>query len=202
VATAATRGVGLRGCAWAAAIAALLALAGCGGSAGRSYPGSVGDVAASGGLECVPYARQVSGIDIRGDAWTWWSEAAGRYQRGEAPEAGAVLVMQATRVMRRGHLAVVEAVTAPREIRVTQANWGYDRKTRGRVETGTPVIDVSEDNSWSAVRVWNRQTQAYGRVNPTYGFIYPRPESLISAKTATAKQIAFCLPPQLEPRTQ
>jgi surface antigen len=142
----------------------------------------------------VPYARQVSGIDIRGDAWTWWSGAAGRYQRGGTPEAGAVLVMQATRVMRRGHLAVVESLVAPREIRVTQANWGYDRKTRGRVETGTPVIDVSEDNSWSAVRVWNRQTQAYGRVKPTFGFIYPRPMSLISESAAPATQLALCLP--------
>jgi hypothetical protein len=197
--------VGLRGCAWAAALAVLLALAGCGGSAGRP-PGpdisSIGEVGKSSGLECVPYARQVSGIDIRGDAWTWWNEAAGRYQRGEVPEAGAVLVMQATRVMRRGHLAVVEALVSPREIRVTQANWGYDRKTRGRVEMGTPVIDVSEDNNWSAVRVWNRQTQAYGRINPTYGFIYPRPESLISAKSAVAQQLALCLPPRPEPWMQ
>jgi hypothetical protein len=29
-------------------------------------------------LQCVPYARQVSGIQIYGDAWTWWDQAAGR----------------------------------------------------------------------------------------------------------------------------
>ena len=29
-------------------------------------------------LQCVPYARQVSGIQIYGDAWTWWDQAEGR----------------------------------------------------------------------------------------------------------------------------
>ena len=30
-------------------------------------------------LQCVPYARDVTGIDIYGDAHTWWQQAAGRY---------------------------------------------------------------------------------------------------------------------------
>ena len=30
-------------------------------------------------LQCVPYARQVSGIRIYGDAHTWWDQAEGRY---------------------------------------------------------------------------------------------------------------------------
>jgi hypothetical protein len=42
----------------------------------------------SGPMQCVPYARQVSGIDLRGDAWTWWGNAAGRYERGKKPAAG------------------------------------------------------------------------------------------------------------------
>ena len=33
-------------------------------------------------LQCVPYARQVSGIRIFGDAHTWWGQAEGRYARG------------------------------------------------------------------------------------------------------------------------
>jgi surface antigen len=156
-------------------LVAALALAGCAAS------GPVGEVGPPGDLSCVPYARQVSGIEIYGDAWSWWDSAAGRYERGYRPEPGAVLVMQATGTMRRGHLAVVEALVDPREIRVTQANWGDSAKTRGRVERGTPVIDVSQDNSWRAVRVWNYETEAFGRVNPAFGFIYDRPSQLAAA---------------------
>jgi hypothetical protein len=36
----------------------------------------------NGPLQCVPYARLVSGVAIRGDAWTWWDQAAARYSRG------------------------------------------------------------------------------------------------------------------------
>jgi hypothetical protein len=36
-------------------------------------------------LQCVPYARQVSGIQLYGDAHTWWDQAAGRYDRGFTP---------------------------------------------------------------------------------------------------------------------
>ena len=32
--------------------------------------------------ECVPFARAASGIQIWGDAWTWWSQAETKYQRG------------------------------------------------------------------------------------------------------------------------
>ena len=28
--------------------------------------------------QCVPYARMVSGVDLRGTAPPWWNEAAGR----------------------------------------------------------------------------------------------------------------------------
>lgn len=167
----------------------LLALAGCAGDRSR------GTVGPPQGLECVPYARQVSGIELYGDAWTWWDSAAGRYDRGWHPEPGAVLVMEATGVMRRGHLAVVEQVIGPREVLVTQANWGNSAKTRGRVEHGTPVIDVSSDNSWRAVRVWNRETGAYGRVNPSYGFIYQRPVQLVAADEAGRTGICTVPPP-------
>jgi hypothetical protein len=153
----------------------LLLTAGCAGD------GPGGQVGSPQGLDCVPYARQVSGIEIYGDAWTWWAGADGRYERGYRPEPGAVLVMTATGTMRRGHVAVVESVADAREVRVTQANWGNSSKTRGRVERGTPVIDVSTDNSWRAVRVWNYETEAFGRVNPTFGFIYARPMPLVAA---------------------
>jgi surface antigen len=141
----------------------------------------------------VPYARQVSGIDIRGDAWSWWYAAAGRYERGSVPEPRAVMVMEATPTMPLGHVAVVESVTGAREITITQANWGNTPQTRGRIETGTPVLDVSPDNSWHAVRVWYRPAQAFGRVNPVYGFIYARPLVALGG-SAAAGQLAMCLP--------
>ena len=45
-------------------------------------------------LQCVPFARMLSGIQIFGDAWTWWQKAAGRYAQGFVPKAGAVLVFK------------------------------------------------------------------------------------------------------------
>ena len=41
--------------------------------------------------QCAPFARMISGISIRGNANTWWSQAAGRYLRGSLPKVGAVL---------------------------------------------------------------------------------------------------------------
>src|SRR5690242_12121509 len=58
-------------------------------------------------LQCVPFARKESGIELIGNAWTWWKQAAGVYQRGPAPEAGAVLAFRANSTMRLGHVAVV-----------------------------------------------------------------------------------------------
>src|SRR5688572_2935203 len=58
-------------------------------------------------LQCVPYARQVSGVQIYGDAWTWWSQAAGRYARGFAPRVGAVMSFKPHGNMRLGHVAAV-----------------------------------------------------------------------------------------------
>src|SRR4051794_106547 len=34
-------------------------------------------VTQAGGISCVPYARQVSGIMVTGNAWQWWNNAAG-----------------------------------------------------------------------------------------------------------------------------
>ena len=42
--------------------------------------------------QCVPFARAASGIQIYGDAWTWWRQADGRYQRTHAPKVGSVIV--------------------------------------------------------------------------------------------------------------
>ena len=148
-------------------LAIVAALAGCGGGrgAGVSEDGA-------GFISCVPYARQASGIDIRGDAWTWWDGAAGRYGRGKRPAVGAVLAFQRTGQLPSGHVSVVDAVNGPREILVNHANWNSTPAWRGRVQTAQKVVDVSPANDWSAVRVQNH-LGSLGRIYPAYGFIYP-----------------------------
>lgn len=124
-------------------------------------------------LQCVPYARQISGIDLRGDAWTWWGQAAGRYARGKRPRAGAVLVFQRTRMLPRGHLSVVTRIVDTREILITHANWGSTADTRGKVARDVRVIDISPGNDWSELRVWNGSD--FGKAYPAAGFIYRVP---------------------------
>ena len=46
---------------------------------------------AGGGISCVPFARNASGIAVGGNAWQWWNNAAGVYARGSVPESGSVL---------------------------------------------------------------------------------------------------------------
>jgi hypothetical protein len=120
----------------------------------------------AGPLECVPYARLASGIAIRGDAWTWWHQAEGRYERDHTPRIGAVLVFSRTPRLPLGHVAVVTRVAGAREIAVAHANW-----LPGAVSEDVAVIDVSATGDWSAVRVFNIPSGTFGRVYPTEGFI-------------------------------
>jgi len=125
---------------------------------------------AEAGLQCVPYARQLSGVDIRGNAHTWWTQADGRYARGTAPREGSVLAFRSTRAMPLGHVAVVSRIVSEREVILDHANWSR----RGGIERSARAIDVSEAGDWSAVRVWHGTTGKMGlRTNPAYGFIYP-----------------------------
>lgn len=128
-----------------------------------------------GPLQCVPYARLVSGIAIRGDAWTWWSQADGTFLRGLHPQVGAVLVFKRTPRLQRGHVSVVARIVNEREILVTHANWGSTSASRGKVAHNVRVVDMSKNNNWSEVRVWNQFTGSFGRTYPTYGFIYRPP---------------------------
>ena len=127
-------------------------------------------------LQCVPFAREISGISLRGDAWTWWSAAAGQYDRGQAPKIGAVVVFKKHGSMRYGHVAVVTRVLNSREVLVDHANWAPHRgRGRGQIAKLVSVTDISPRNDWTQVRVWNVVTRDYGtRVYPTYGFIYPK----------------------------
>jgi hypothetical protein len=121
-------------------------------------------------LQCVPYARQQSGIPIRGDAWTWWRQAAGKYQRSTRPVVGSVIVFSKTRRNRYGHLAVVTEIVNDREIVARHANW----LNKGRIHIDTPIRDVSRNNDWSAVRVWYTPGRVFGKHDyPVSGFILP-----------------------------
>jgi surface antigen len=151
-------------------------LAGCAGT------GSYGDLPAESSrtysyaapgqqpLQCVPYARDHSGVKLYGDAWTWWDQAAGKFPRGSSPQAGSVMVLTGYAGPAHGHVAVVRAVVSPREIRVDHANWLDD----GSIYVDDPVMDVSDANDWSQIRVFNIKAGAWGgKIYPVKGFIGP-----------------------------
>lgn len=120
--------------------------------------------------QCVAYAREVTGMEIRGNANTWWGQAEGRFQRGKAPKAGAILAFKSARGMPAGHVAVVAQVVSDREVLLDHANWSRP----GAVEHGVRAVDVSPEGDWSQVRVWYAGIGDLGtRTNPTFGFIYP-----------------------------
>lgn len=125
-------------------------------------------------IQCVPYAREASGIPIHGDAHTWWRQAKGHYERGHVPKERAVMVLSKTSRLKFGHLAVVKRVIDSRNIEVEHANWGGDRKTRSIVYKAMPVKDVSKNNDWSKVRFWHYPSRTYGKVYSVSGFIYSR----------------------------
>ncbi len=140
--------------------------------------------ATAGVLQCVPFARQVSGIDIYGNANTWWSQAEGRYDRGHEPRVGAVLAFSASRAMPVGHVAMVSQIVNDREVLLTHANWSY----RGGIERNVRAIDVSPNNDWTDVRVWYGPIGGLGsRSNPAKGFIYAdQPDSVAPVQIALA----------------
>ncbi len=133
---------------------------------------AVAEVRGNRRIWCVPFARLVSGVEIKGNANTWWNQAGDRYPRGHTPVMGAVLNFRSSSAMPMGHVAVVSQVVDTRTIQVVQANW-----TRNRITTDT-VIDVSPRNDWSQVRV--AHGESFGRVNPAYGFIYRPAEAVAS----------------------
>ncbi|WP_370517991.1 CHAP domain-containing protein [Saccharibacter sp. 17.LH.SD] len=138
-----------------------LFIAGCANPfGGGSYNGPV---------QCAPYARQVSGINLRGAAASWWWQAKGRYRRSHQPVPGAVLVFRATRRVPDGHVSVVKRRVSERRILVDQANW-----VPGKIEHSVVVEDVSPTSDWTQVRVWWAPSDVLGRrIYATYGFILP-----------------------------
>lgn len=125
-------------------------------------------------LNCVQFVQRSSSVSLHGDAWQWWEHAAGEYGRGQRPRPGAVMVFSKTGLLRHGHVAVVRSVRDQRTILVDHANWSPIHGHRGQVEQAVMVVDVSDANDWSRVRVWYHPTAEIGQtVYPIRGFVYP-----------------------------
>jgi len=121
-------------------------------------------------LQCVPFVREATGIDLRGNANKWWDLAKGHYERSRRPEEGSILVMRGWKTDRHGHVAVVKEIIDSRTIVIDHANWLND----GKIYLNAPVRDESPKNDWSRVRVWYTPSEQWGnRVYAAKGFIYP-----------------------------
>lgn len=135
--------------------------------------------------QCAPFARMISGIELYGNAGTWWDKAEGKFARGQAPRIGSVMVMKPHGRMRVGHVAMVSGIVSDREITVTHANWSR----RGGIERDVRVVDVSAAGDWSKVKVWYAGNGDLGTTSyPTHGFIYAdrAPVQFAEARTGGA----------------
>jgi surface antigen len=146
--------------------------------------------APAGPIECVPFARALTGVNLQGDGPEWWQAAEGRYQRSSLPDVGAIMVFRRSSRLPHGHVSVVSRVVSRREIWVTHANWVH-----GVVTQDQPVNDVSSANDWTKVRVWWAPS---GRLGATLyavlGFILPERRlghDAIAARTAAAASTAL-----------
>lgn len=149
------------------------------------------------GLQCVPYARALSGVTIFGDAHTWWGQAEGKYDRGSEPRVGAVLAFPSYGKMRLGHVAAVREIVDDRTIIISHANWSTIGGVRGHIEEDVRAVDVSEDNDWSRVRVWYTPNEALGSTEwPVHGFIYPKQKR---GETEARKAVAMLLKDRVMP---
>lgn len=142
-------------------------------------------------LQCVPYARQVTGVNIFGDARTWWDQAEGHYARGTRPRVGAVMTFKPYGQMTLGHVAAVSRIIDSRTVLLRHANWSPINGRRGQIENDVAAVDVSPDNDWSEVRVWFDPIQDLGTTHwPVQGFIYPtrvkKPETAAGMGLAVA----------------
>jgi surface antigen len=167
-----------------------LLLAGALSACGASRPAPVAGANPYGGsrvpgLTCAPFARELSGIALYGDADTWWDGAAGLYRRSSRPVVGSVLVFRRSGRLPSGHVSVVSRVLTPRQVLVMQANW-----VPNELDEDQLVVDVSEHNDWTDVRVWYPPIGQMGaHVYPTYGFVLP-PRAATHAELARAAKPA------------
>ncbi|MDI2090852.1 CHAP domain-containing protein [Commensalibacter oyaizuii] len=135
-------------------------------------------------IQCVAFARSATEVQLRGNAGTWWNKAEGIYSRGNTPKPNSVLSFRSTRRMPYGHVAVVRQIVDSRTIIIDQSHWAQ----RG-ISRNTPVIDVSPNNDWTAVRVaMNGNKNAFGSIYPTHGFIYPSNDDSGEIRNASTKR--------------
>ena len=139
-------------------------------------------------LQCVPYARTISGIEIYGDAHTWWNQAEGRYARGTRPKVGAVMAFRPHGNSHLGHVAAISRIVDSRTVLIRHANWSPINGRRGQIEDNVRVVDVSPGNDWSEVRVWFDPIQNLGGTHwPVQGFIYNGKEKPGRSETVLAR---------------
>jgi len=167
---------------------ALLVLGAC--ASGQQGSRGAGLSSRQAGLQCAPFARELSGIALYGEAADWWDGAEGRYARGQSPMMGSVLVFQRSGRLPSGHVSVVSRVMAARRIEVIQANW-----VPGQLDEDQLVVDMSEANDWSAVRVWYPPAGQLGaHTYETYGFVlppYPASRAELARATRPAARLAI-----------
>ena len=149
---------------FAIGLAGAAALAGAAPAAAGSLLDYVG--------QCVPFARAASGIEIYGDAWTWWDQADGKYPRGHIPRIGAVIAFAKQSRLPLGHVAVVSRIVEKRVLMLTHAHWSRVNGARGPAEPDVTLSDV---------KVWYRDSDGLGgSIYDVNGFIYapgrPSPE--------------------------
>ena len=161
----------------------LCALSACGSGGGARVGDYVGGTAS---VECAPFARALTGVQLSGGADDWWRQAAARYQRASRPAVGSILALRSSGRLPDGHVAVVTRVMSGRQVLVTQANWVHHRVTEDQ-----PVIDVSPGNDWSVVRLWWPPSGQMGITEyPALGFILPdRPASHDQLIAATPRAV-------------
>ena len=148
--------------------------------------------------QCVPAARILSGIQLFGDAYTWWRQAPGKYETGGEPQVGSVLVFKPTGKMSKGRVAVVSRVISDRFIQVDHANWSQIDGRRGKIEEDVIVVDASPAGDWTQVKVWYDPTKDVGTtVYPVYGFIYQDENAMRMAGAVDGVQLAASLAAQL-----
>lgn len=154
---------------WVALVATCGALSACADGRDGEYTS----------LQCAPYARNLTGVKLRGNAASWWRQSMGKYAHSHHPVPGSILVFRSTRRMPYGHVSVVHALEDDRTVLVDHANWEPHQ-----IDHVVPIVDVSRRNDWSAVKVWWSPIHGMGRtIYPTYGFIIPGEEPSEEARS-------------------
>jgi hypothetical protein len=126
-------------------------------------------------VNCVEFVKKASTVALHGNAYEWWDAADGLYNRGTRPVAGAVMVFSKTRHLPYGHVALVRQQIDSRTLIVDHANWSRIGGRRGHIERSVRIVDVSEHNDWSKVRVWYASLATVGdTVYSLRGFVYPK----------------------------